>query len=507
MKATGNFFTYAGQSANHLNKLNFSLTLSNSAWEKKVAPLIATFANVHPRDVIPRGAGGWFTIPSEEPWPENVWGVNLGIVVQWNLNRLETIERDWKNQVLQANEVFQYENGNKVMRDKFVVPSRSPWPYKTWGRELRHILTCVQIGQHYGGHIALANFHSNEACAVASPQNEQQWKTVIMPALHMFATVFGHCAVKEDFEVPSLSPWPKSTFGLKLGSIVAALEKRGAYFAEVGLNADRLETFGFRYKLEDAPWQEHVTPLLSIFASQFPHEVIPEDFVVPPKEPWPQQLYGLRLGKIVTWSSRFVWNENYSGQWKERGMPENTSLAGAYGYCCVPSSFRVPSELPWPKQMWGLRMKLYLRQLHRSGDLFIPGGLHRAMMSERKFGFVFKLATDVSCGEREEYRADVEQIGEGIGDEQHEGEPKSCLGKRQLPDAFSRKLEGWVGSYSPKSRKARVERFLKKRQERVWVREVKYDVRKSFADTRLRVKGRFVTREDEKTMRELLSFT
>ena len=35
--------------------------------------------------------------------------------------------------------------------------------------------------------------------------------------------------------------------------------------------------------------------------------------------------------------------------------------------------------------------------------------------------------------------------------------------------------------------------------------QVKYDVRKNFADSRLRVKGRFVKKEDEETLRELLT--
>ncbi|KAF1779120.1 CCT domain [Phytophthora cactorum] len=53
----------------------------------------------------------------------------------------------------------------------------------------------------------------------------------------------------------------------------------------------------------------------------------------------------------------------------------------------------------------------------------------------------------------------------------------------------------------------RIEKFLDKRQKRVWRKEVKYDVRKNFADSRLRVKGRFVKKEDEQLLRELLSFT
>jgi CCT motif len=67
--------------------------------------------------------------------------------------------------------------------------------------------------------------------------------------------------------------------------------------------------------------------------------------------------------------------------------------------------------------------------------------------------------------------------------------------------------DGWVGAYSPDSRKVRISRFMEKRNHRTWTKSVKYDVRKNFADSRLRVKGRFVKKEDEVLMRELMSLT
>jgi hypothetical protein len=67
--------------------------------------------------------------------------------------------------------------------------------------------------------------------------------------------------------------------------------------------------------------------------------------------------------------------------------------------------------------------------------------------------------------------------------------------------------DGWVGAYSPTSRELRINKFLAKRNHRVWVKKVKYDVRKNFADSRLRVKGRFVKKEDEMLMRELMSLS
>jgi hypothetical protein len=60
-----------------------------------------------------------------------------------------------------------------------------------------------------------------------------------------------------------------------------------------------------------------------------------------------------------------------------------------------------------------------------------------------------------------------------------------------------------IGAYSPEERRRRIERFLEKRKHRVWTKKIKYDVRKSFADTRVRVKGRFVRKDEEVIIREL----
>ena len=57
-----------------------------------------------------------------------------------------------------------------------------------------------------------------------------------------------------------------------------------------------------------------------------------------------------------------------------------------------------------------------------------------------------------------------------------------------------------MGAYSPAERRRRIERFLEKRRLRVWQKNVKYDVRKNFADSRIRVKGRFVKKEDQLAM-------
>jgi hypothetical protein len=62
---------------------------------------------------------------------------------------------------------------------------------------------------------------------------------------------------------------------------------------------------------------------------------------------------------------------------------------------------------------------------------------------------------------------------------------------------------GYVGIYSPQERKLRIERFAAKRHKRVWTKKVKYDVRKNFADSRVRVKGRFIRKDEESEVKDV----
>eukprot|EP00804_Cyclotella_cryptica_P007089 CCRYP_014534-RA/>CCRYP_014534-RA protein AED:0.01 eAED:0.01 QI:236/1/1/1/1/1/2/342/724 len=102
---------------------------------------------------------------------------------------------------------------------------------------------------------------------------------------------------------------------------------------------------------------------------------------------------------------------------------------------------------------------------------------------------------------------DNKEVPSGLGRPRSMSDPNLSVRLDELGLLHVNGPKGWVGAYSPDSREIRINRFLEKRNHRVWVKKVKYDVRKNFADSRLRVKGRFVKKEDEMLMRELMSLT
>lgn len=63
-------------------------------------------------------------------------------------------------------------------------------------------------------------------------------------------------------------------------------------------------------------------------------------------------------------------------------------------------------------------------------------------------------------------------------------------------------MNGRVGIYTPLERAAIVARFHEKRAHRNWNKKIRYNCRKSLADRRLRVKGRFVKRSEQEVLRK-----
>mmetsp|Transcript_19291 Transcript_19291/g.35463 ORF Transcript_19291/g.35463 Transcript_19291/m.35463 type:complete len:191 (-) Transcript_19291:5563-6135(-) len=57
-----------------------------------------------------------------------------------------------------------------------------------------------------------------------------------------------------------------------------------------------------------------------------------------------------------------------------------------------------------------------------------------------------------------------------------------------------------IGNLTPEERYNKIKRYKEKRERRVWSKKINYGCRKRVADNRLRIKGRFVTKEQAKAL-------
>jgi len=79
-------------------------------------------------------------------------------------------------------------------------------------------------------------------------------------------------------------------------------------------------------------------------------------------------------------------------------------------------------------------------------------------------------------------------------------EVEAVLTKSKLLSNFQWPVVKKIGPLTVEERRVKVEQYLKKRKERTWNKRINYDCRKRVADSRLRFKGRFVTKTQASAM-------
>ncbi|TYZ61061.1 hypothetical protein PybrP1_002666 [[Pythium] brassicae (nom. inval.)] len=218
---------------------------------------------------------------------------------------------------------------------------------------------------------------------------EYVFETVTVPALATYKKIEGHLFVPQKFVVPHGDlAWPRPTWGVPLGNVVARLRKQ----RDEGLPDDHvaaLKKLDFVWKVSDAKWFQYFLPGLRTFQEIHGHTDVPLAFVVPEQESeggsaWSRHLRGYRLGQHVytvrcgcytshVEESReelealgFAFNVSDS-MWSLAIFPALEVFAREHHHCDVQQDFVVPASPPWPEKAWGLRLGHTVKSIRQGG--------------------------------------------------------------------------------------------------------------------------------------------
>lgn len=151
--------------------LGFSFSSIESTWDEKILPSLQVFRSVHGHCNVSK----YFEVPHEAPWPQQAWGTKLGFIVHnirsrgdffqlvgrdmehlehlgfvWNIS-----EAKWRQRILPSLKAFVQIHGHANIPRSFVVPSKAPWPVKTWGMDLGRVASDRSYQRKYADYIEI----------------------------------------------------------------------------------------------------------------------------------------------------------------------------------------------------------------------------------------------------------------------------------------------------------------------------------------------------------------
>jgi hypothetical protein len=276
--------------------------------------------------------------------------------------------------------------------------------------------------------LQLATGPSDETTA----PDAKEWKAVLA-AFTLYKAAFGDLKVPQRFVVPTMKPWPRPCWNMKLGKIVGDIRSTGKYLNDEEYGPERrqaLENIGFVWRMRAEVIKENVSsehvPLDQLFqALQAYREfvvgdsddapwTVPANFYIPNFSPWPTSVRGLPLGQqIVNLQRRLEQNPEMKAKLKTLGMDgldddvapaDKSSLSvnderfqkvyaclirykEIYGDVLVPQPFAVPSTDAWPKDTWGLRLGARVNAIRSQGTFVNSNPERRKLLDE--LGFVW----------------------------------------------------------------------------------------------------------------------
>lgn len=233
----------------------------------------------------------------------------------------------------------------------------------------------------------------------------------IVTAVELYRTYYprrisaknGQVAIPKRFVIPLNSKaWPQETWGMKLGNLINGIRHKG-YYAE---HHERLRELGIdiNNRIIRTP-VEKVIEAIEAYRSNYPESVNPSNgllsvkrnFIVPVGDPaWPEESWGMDLGKHVTGIQLKGYHSSHQDKFEELGIRfqgvqnggakivqgleayravypdriDNSNLAGSgTGTILIQKRFIIPSGDPaWPPATWGMKLGAIVNSVKNRGS-------------------------------------------------------------------------------------------------------------------------------------------
>ncbi|KAG7392926.1 hypothetical protein PHYPSEUDO_013414 [Phytophthora pseudosyringae] len=393
----------------------FDDALSFDVWRQALLPSLELYPSLFGDTFIPEE----FVVPSDAPWPERAWGMKLGYIVETiNSRRLfrdemqddkqklkelgyawEPLFGKWAKELLPALRLYKAKHHHCDVPSWWVVPTTD----ESWPRALR--------GYPLGKQVVRVRRNGRDSTDVADVLAELQalgfkfnafesyFVDRVLPALEVYAEMYGDTHVPQGFIVPSESTWPRPSWGAKLGHTVRNIRNRHQHAQQVEIYRERLENIGFVwsiYKSTAATKRDIVDPSVDVYKEIHGEDAeLPRNFVVPADDlRYPEVAKNFELGAWLAQYNKRTTGllpfQTQEGKKKAGAASSKHHHAGAHGKLApyaeqywkdvLLSSFRayvkqhgscedmdggfiVPNEEPYPQSAWGLNLGLRLRHV------------------------------------------------------------------------------------------------------------------------------------------------
>eukprot|EP01033_Poteriospumella_lacustris_P013850 gene13850-biopygen6281 len=345
-----------------------------------------------------------FVVPHDDGrWDRDLWGMRLGRAVnsirhngayEAYRSRFEalglTFDR-WNEPqypfalVRQALETFHAQHGHYEVPSTYVIGADdAAYAAEVRGMKLGKITQSILHDELYAEHRG-----ELEAMGVPLKPRRELMVDRTCEAVRCYRRVYGEGRdIPQTYVVPEgSSAYPRELWGLRLGRAVYRIRKEGSYedyrdrFEAVGLTIDDERSVPDHQLMKEKV--SVVTMLLPVFRQLHHHANVPNGFIVPAQDPWPQELHGDRLGKRISYlrllkdrlssaqveqldNAGMVWsNKEYQVGRIERGL---TTYKAMYGDLRIPSRFVVPhGDGRWDRDLWDMKLGSAIHTIRNHG--------------------------------------------------------------------------------------------------------------------------------------------